>query len=109
MHIERSISKRKKQGMEWAYSFKQQHGLHAPIGHGHAHLATQRNSQHRPHATNLSKSDGGQDSAIHRKGKVSVEQERTPYNMTCNYLPWLPIQDLEIRKAFHNRCFFFMT
>lgn len=46
---------------------------------------------------------------IHRKGKVSVEQERTPYNMTCNNLPWLPIQDLEIRKAFHNRCFFFMT
>ena len=47
----------------WAYSSKQQHGLHAPIGHGHANLATQRNSHHRPHARNLSKSDGGQDSA----------------------------------------------
>ena len=46
---------------------------------------------------------------IHHKGNVSVEQERTHCIMTCNNLPWLPIQDLEIRKAFHNRCFFFMT
>ena len=28
----------------WAYSSNQQHGLHAPIGHGHANLATQRKS-----------------------------------------------------------------
>ena len=51
----------------------------------------------------------GKTAQIHRKGKVSVEQEWTPYIMTWNNLPWLPIQDLEIRKALHNRCFFFMT
>lgn len=99
----------------WAYSSKQQHGLHAPIIGAQLLGMGMRIWQHKEivsidHMQQIYLNQmEGKTAPIHRKGKVSVEQERTPYNMTCNYLPWLPIQDLEIRKAFHNRCFFFMT
>lgn len=43
-------------------------------------------------------------SAIHRKNKESVEQEIPPYLWSCNVLPWDPVGDPEVRKAFRNRC-----
>ena len=115
MHLERSISKRKKPGMECRFplggpihpnnnmGFMHQLGMGMCIWLHKETVIIDRMQQ-----ISLNQMEG-KTAPIHRKGKVSVEQEWTPYIMTCNNLPWLPIQDLEIRKAFHNKCFFFMT